>query len=319
MSELHSIFAEHLVGFIQLQRQLGLRFDKQEQMLCAFDRYCHERGYEGSLTEELARAFATAVPVTSTTVPARRYAVVRNFAQYLATFDPNTPRLDPKAICRSRQQPPPYIFTEAELEQLLHWATKFSMRHPVSNRALRAMIGLAASTGLRLREVRGLDLSDVDLETGTLIIRHSKFDKERLVPVHVTTLNVLRAYAAVRDQLPGSAGETAFFVNTRGRRFKLSNVVYLFRQLVRRADLHRPRGKPPTFYSLRHTFAVHRLIGWHRAGANVQALLPVLATYMGHAHYTSSAYYLTATAELLGVAAERLGAKIAGAADGENQ
>ena len=51
---------------------------------------------------------------------------------------------------------------------------------------------------------------------------------------------------------------------------------------------------------------MRRLVAWYRAGASVQALLPALATYMGHVHYSSTAYYLTATAEMLGVAAERL-------------
>jgi integrase len=275
-------------------------------MLRAFDRHLHELGYEGPLTEELARAFATAVADTSTSTPSRRYGVVRQFAEYLATFDPRTPRLDPKAIYRARLQPPPYVFNEAELEALLRQATKFAQRHPVSNRAIHAMIGLAASAGLRLHEVLGLDLSDVDLATGVLVIRRTKFDKDRLVPVHETTLDVLRAYAAVREQMPGAAAETAFFLNTRGGRFKRDNAVYLFRQLVRRIDVRSPRGKPPTFYSLRHTFAVQRLVAWYRAGTDVQALLPALATYMGHVHYTSTSYYLTATAELLGLAAERL-------------
>lgn len=68
-------------------------------------------------------------------------------------------------------------------------------------------------------------------------------------------------------------------------------------------------GQETTFYSLRHTFAVRRLVTWYQGGANVQALLPALATFMGHVHYTSTSYYLTATAELLGVAADRLGIK----------
>jgi integrase len=308
MSGFQSIFAKYLADYVKLRRRIGLRFEKQEAMLKAFDRYVYECDYRGPLTEELALAFATSVSEQSTTLAARRYGVVCQFTEYLATFEPSTPRLDPKAIRRARQQPVPHVFTEEELEQLLCQATKFKNRHPVSNRAMHAMIGLAVSSGLRLREVLALDLSDVDLETGVLIIRHSKFDKDRLVPVHATTLDVLRAYAAIREQMPGSTDETAFFLNTRGHRFKSYNVVYLFRQLVRRINLHPSRGKPPTFSSLRHTFAVRRLVAWYRAAMDVQALLPVLATYMGHVHYTSTSYYLTSTAELLGIAAERLGA-----------
>jgi integrase len=306
MTRFQSIFAEHLAKYVRLRRQLGLRFVQQEGMLCAFDQYVHERGHQGPLTEELARDFATAVPDASTTVPARRYLVVRHFADYLATFDSRTPRLDPKAIYRARRQPPPYVFTDEDLQRILVGATHFAQRHPVANRAFQAMVGLAACAGLRLREVVSLDLADVDLETGVLVVRHSKFDKDRLVPVHPTMLDVLRAYASVRGQTPRSIDEAAFFLNARGRRVRRDNVEYLFRQLVRRIDLRPSPRRPPTFHSLRHTFAVRRLVTWYRAGANVQALLPALATYMGHVHYTSTAYYLTATADLLDVAAGRL-------------
>ena len=306
MNVFQSAFAERLASYVQLRRQLGLRFEGQEAVLRAFDRYAHERDHQGPLSEQLVREFALSVADPSTTVPARRYLVVRHFAEYLATYDPSTPRLDPKAILRSRQQPPPYIFTEQEVEHLLRRATEFPRRHPVSNVALRAMIGLAASTGLRPREVVGLDQADVDLDTGILVIRRSKLDKDRLVPVHATTLDVLRAYAAGRDEMPGAGSDTAFFLNGRVRRYQTDNLDYLFRRVVQRIDLHPPRGTMPTFRSLRHTFAVRRLVAWYRAGANVQALLPALATYMGHVHYSSTAYYLTATAEMLGVVAERL-------------
>ena len=306
MDVYQSTFAERLASYVQLRRRLGLRFEGQELVLRAFDRYADKHDYRGPLTEQLAMEFALSVRDPTTTAPARRYLAVRHFAEYLATYDPATPRLDPKAILRRWQQPPAYIFTALEIRQLLCQATSFPKRRPISNVALRTMIGLAASTGLRPGEVIDLDRVDVDLDTGMLVIRHSKLDKDRLVPVHSTTLDVLRAYAAERDQLLGTGSDTAFFLNTRARRYQMSNLGYLFRRLVRKVDLHPQGGARPTFHSLRHTFAVNRLVTWHRAGAKVQALLPALATYMGHVHYSSTAYYLTATAEMLGVAAERL-------------
>jgi len=308
VSGFKSVFAEHLTSYVALRRKLGLRFGQQEKMLRAFDRFVYEHDHQGPLLEQLARSFAMAVPDVTTTVPFRRYLVVRQFAEYLATFDPSTPRLDPKVFFRTRTQPSPYIFTEEDLAHLLARVAEFRQRHPVSNRAFHAMLGLAASSGLRLREALALDLADVDLETGTLVVRRTKFDKDRLVLVHATTLDVLRAYAAMRDQIPGANAETAFFLGSRGQRFQVHTVEYLFRQLMRKLDLRTPLGKRPTFYSLRHSFAVRRLVAWYRAGAKVQARLPALATYMGHVHYTSTSYYLTATAELLGVAVDRLGA-----------
>ena len=306
MSRFQSIFAERLASYVELRQHLGFRFEGQQAILHAFDRYVHEREYHGPLTERLAHDFALSVADPSTTVPARRYLVVRHFAEYLATYDSSTPRLDPKAILRRRQQPPPFIFTDQELEALMDRATQFIRRHPVSNVALRTMIGLAASTGMRPGEVVRLDQAHVDLQTGILIVRRTKLNKDRLVPTHSTTLDALRVYAAHREQMPEAHRETAFFLNSRTHRYQIANLDYLFRRLARSLDLRARRGTTPTFRSLRHTFAVRRLIAWYRGGEDVQARLPALATYMGHVHYTSTAYYLTATAEMLSVAANRL-------------
>jgi integrase len=64
-------------------------------------------------------------------------------------------------------------------------------------------------------------------------------------------------------------------------------------------------GEPMRPHDLRHRFAVTRLAAWHRENVDVQALLPLLATYLGHARYSDTAYYVTGTAELLGLAADR--------------
>ena len=55
----------------------------------------------------------------------------------------------------------------------------------------------------------------------------------------------------------------------------------------------------------RHRFAVKFLVTWYKAGVDVQGMLPALATYMEHVHFTDTAYYLTATAELLTLSGAR--------------
>jgi integrase len=307
MSPFKSVFAEHLTGYVTLRRRLGCVFSVQERTLCRFDRFVHAQRYQGLLTDDLVRAFAVATPDTSSRAAAyTRYMTVRAFAEYVATFEPRTPQLDPKAFTYRKWRRPPYVFTDEELDRLLQAASRYSRHHRVLCLAVHAMVGIAASSGLRLREVVGLDVSDIDLDQGVLMVRRSKFDKDRLVPVHATTRDVLRGYAAIRGDISHAPTEVAFFLSTRGQRFKRANVEKIFRGLVGHIDLHPAAGAAPTFYSLRHTFAVRRLITWHQAGAHVQALLPALATYMGHVDYTSTAYYLTATAELLAAAGQRL-------------
>ena len=150
-----------------------------------------------------------------------------------------------------------------------------------------------------------LDKADVDLRTGVLLIRRTKFKKDRIVPLHPTTREVLRRYAGARDVAFEGCTSPAFFINLRRQRFASHTLECATFKLLLRAGLRGPSGKGPSFHSLRHTFAVRRLIAWYQQGTDVQAMLPALATYMGHVCYSSTAYYITATAELMRLAAGR--------------
>ena len=305
MKSFTSIIGERLTSYIDLQRALGFQFERQVSVLRAFDEYLEKRGNPQPLTQELVVGFASADPSGSADKRARRYNVIRRFCEYLVTFDPPTPSLDPKLFPRTNSPHPIRIITDEELSRLLFEGRRISQRHPIRGVTLEAMIGLAASTGLRIGEVVRLDRSDVDLKTGLLSIRRTKFYKDRYVPIHPSTLSVLQSYAALRDATYTECRDLAFFVTTSKTRFCDHTLRDSFRETAKRAKLRGPTGKGISFHSLRHRFAVKRLVAWYSAGVDVQAMLPALATYMGHVHYSYTAYYLTATAQLLGLAAER--------------
>ena len=306
MMTFQSVFAKQLGAYVKLRRGLGFFFEQQEELLKAFDRHISQMGYDGPLTQELALGFATTNPHNATIRCAQRYQAVRHFSEYLTSYAPGTPILDPRALRCRNAGPPAHIFTAEELARILHEARHISTKNPMRGVTFHAMVGLAASTGLRISEVVRLDKADVDLATGTLIVRRTKFKKDRLVPLHATTLEVMRNYAAARDVTFPECDDLAFFINMKRRRFCRNTVQQAFCKIARRAGLRGQKGKGPSFHSLRHSFAVMRLVAWYKAGVDVHSMLPALATYMGHVHYTSTAYYLTATAELLGHAVERL-------------
>jgi integrase len=305
MKPFRSCFAERLTSYVELRRNLGFKYQAQAKVLYAFDRYTHRHGHARALTEELVFGFTSEDPNASADKRARRYQVVRHFADYLATFEPQTPALSPRLFRRPKAHPPAHIYTSDELARLLSEARRVSRRHPLRGVTLHAMFGLAASTGLRRGEVVRLDRADVDLQTGVLCVRQTKFAKDRLVPAHPTTVEVLQRYAIVRDAHLGDNHCPAFFINMRGRRYAGHTFHLDFAEVSRRASLRDAKGHRPRLHDLRHTFAVRRLATWYREGADVQAMLPVLATYMGHVRYSDTAYYLRAAAELLGLAAER--------------
>jgi len=150
--------------------------------------------------------------------------------------------------------------------------------------------------GLRLGEALNLRVRDVDLNKGVLTVRQGKFRKDRLVPPALSLVNRLRAYAARLGDRPPDA---IFFPSPRDGPISLGAVYSLFRELLIRCAIpHGGRGKGPRVHDLRHGFAVHTLLRWYREGADLNAKLPLLATYLGHQRLLGTQRYLHLTAEL---------------------
>lgn len=159
---------------------------------------------------------------------------------------------------------------------------------------------------MRVGEALRLDRSDVDWAQGVLMVRESKFGKSRHVPVVACTLGALSRYAEARDRLCQTPVTASFFVSVRGTRLIYPVVQQVFRRLCDTAGVGAGSALRPRIHGLRHTFAVRTLLRWHRAGEDVEALLPRLSTYLGHRDPRSTYWYLSAAPELLALAAGRL-------------
>jgi len=135
MSTFASRLVRHIDRYVQLRRALGYTFETQASTLRAFSRFVMRRKEPGPLTQPLAVTFVLGCPVTPN-VRQRRYATLKNFADYLAVFDPQTAVLDPRALPRSRAIPPVRLLDESELGRLLATARDISPRRPM--RGLRS-------------------------------------------------------------------------------------------------------------------------------------------------------------------------------------
>jgi integrase/recombinase XerD len=133
------------------------------------------------------------------------------------------------------------------------------------------------------------------------------FGKSRLVPLHASTCRVLTDYAKRRDRRFGAQPEAHFFVNKNGNRLDKGEVYRTFHALSRQIGL-RAAGvsRGPRLHDSRHRFAVETLLRWYRNGEDPKRRLPVLSTYLGHAHVSDTYWYLTGTPELLGAVGKRL-------------
>jgi integrase/recombinase XerD len=161
--------------------------------------------------------------------------------------------------------------------------------------------------GFRSSEAIKLERQDVDFDQGLLTIRQAKFNKTRLIPLHISTREVFTQYAAHRDRLMPRPASPCFLLNDYGRRLDLSAVHRTFYDLSRQIGLRGPDDHTgPRLHDFRHRFALNTLIEWYRAGEDIERRLPVLSTFLGHAHVADTYWYLSIHPELMGLATERL-------------
>ncbi len=241
-----------------------------------------------------------------------RYAISRGHA----TRSP-LPHHEPKPPVRAL----PYIYSRDELRRLLDPSTIETSRRGARQFdavTFRTLLLLLYGAGLRFSEATGLTLADVDLAEAILSIRATKFYKNRLVPVGPQLATAIGRHISRREDDGLAWSETSFLLSNRdGSRLASSTVQAAFDALRRLAGVHNKAGgrQIPRLHDLRHSFAVHSLTAWYRRGADVQRLLPVLSTYLGHSDLEGTKVYLSMTPELLQQASLRF-ARYAGG--GEN-
>ena len=314
---------KHLRDYLALRRGLGFELGRAESRLRSFLASMAVKR-ANRITTMLAVEFALRADHRSASTQAGCLSAIRGFAQYLSGIDPKT-EVPPAGLIRQERRPHPYIYSDDEISRLIDAAG----RHPSTPRyalkpvTLQCVLGLLAVTGMRLTEALNLKPEDIDWSQGAATIGRAKFQKIRLVPLHESTLRQLRAYAKRRDRFfterPWRRPVNRFFVSTHGGPLTSNDIGADFRTLTRHLGLRAPGASHgPRIHDLRHRFAVATLLRWYRSGKDVDRLMPVLSTYLGHVFITGTYWYLTCTPELMAAAGKRLETRWKGGRHGQD-
>ena len=312
MSPQTSPLAPQIERFLQHKRGLGYAYREEERRLRILDRVAVEAHLtEPGIDEALVRRFISTAPRRSR---ALYLSVVRQFALFLAVEEPRT-FVPPRRFLGIRHSRPIVrVLSREEAGRFLracdqmtdHWA--FPHRRLSHGTALRVLL----LTGLRSGEVLALEIPDVDLVAAVIHVRRAKFGKSRFVPVADDLADRLRKYdAEIRIVVTDRCDDDAFFPGPDGHSTGRPHTLYAsFRRVLNLAGIaHRGRGEGPSKHSLRHTFAVLRLLSWYEQDADLRVKLPLLATYLGHVHLRSSQVYLHMTRDLVGEVSRRVEAR----------
>jgi integrase len=268
-------------SYLAVRRAAGFTLSNTEYLLRSF------AGFATDLNQSHIRttsAIEWASQAKSVAQRQTRYRTVCRLARYLRVED-------------SRHESPPekHFAYRDEIAELVLAATKLSSSDPLQPRTYASLIGLLAATGLRISEALHLLVSDVTPDG--LLIRRTKFQKTRLVPLHETVAAGLGCYLSHRQEM--RRGGDHVFVSESGKPLIYGTVHGTFRNLLKSTGLKPSHGRWPRIHDLRHTFAVRALesspTGRQRIGQHMLAL----ATYMGHVNINATYWYLETTPELL--------------------
>lgn len=298
--------------YLALKQALGRRYDVERRVL---------RDLEASL--RIQRGSRDVTPATFTQwcltqthlasgVRRNRMRIVRNLCLYRRRTDAACFVPDARLFPPNHQRRRPYIFTEADICRVLALATTLmpTLGSPLRAETYRLAVVLLYTAGLRRGELTRLTVGDYDGETQVLHVRASKFHKSRLVPLSVEAAAETAAYLQCRRRrgFPVDADTPLLWHRTRrGAPYTGAGLAHGLRHLFRQAGVAGTCGRGARVHDMRHTFAVHALSRWYRAGLDVQSKLPALAAYLGHVSIVSTALYLHFVEPVPSAASARFG------------
>lgn len=296
---------ERLDDYLVMRRALGFQLNDIERQVGLFCTWLEARGQTQTFTIDDAVTWARLNPDAHPSWWATRLSLVRRFAGYLNANGVDVPIIPGGLLPARKPRAVPFIYTQEDIDALLG-ACDAEFADVRIAATVRTAIGLLTATGLRISEALNLGVDDIDFDNDVLVIKAAK-SHERLVPVHPSTTTALRHYielparAATRPDPHGPV-----FVTAKGTGYVYVSFFALFKRAREAAGLT-PRGRArPRLHCLRHTFATAHMTAAYAHDGDPDRVLSLLVTWLGHSDAAHTYWYLTATGELMALAAGML-------------
>jgi len=306
ITQFHSTLACRMYEFVNFKRMQGYDYTDQARTLGYFDRFlfAEPRPDQGpGLTLRTLQRYVATTEHLEAFSRSTRIASVREFSRYLHAREPHSVVLPKNILPRHRRTVRFFPITPRQVADLMGAAATALPTDGIRPQSVSVLIGLLYSTGLRIAEALNLTLGDIDREHSTLHVVNGKFGKERLVPMDPSTLTALNGYLAVRGPQGSNSCSSTLFIGSYDTALTYGQAYRAFARLCRHCGI---QGDPlPRLHDLRHNYACRRLALWREAGLDINAMLPVLATAMGHVNIFATQLYLHIDAIALLEASEK--------------
>lgn len=298
MSDFHSSLAPYIMGLIAQKKSCGYAYVYQEHVLESFDRFCTEQSHEvNTITRELVMEWAIQRSTEGKNYRNQRVSFVRQLALYMLSLgmDVYVPR-----HYASETVIVPHILSICELREFYAVVDSYEPPQPSLRRlgpTYRVLFRLYYCCGLRLLEACRLRRSCIDLVEGSISILHSKGNKDRLVPLATDVQLMCADYDAMMQRIVPDR-EWFFPGMNPDKPFEKTSLDRKFRQLWALTPSASSVDRQPTIQCLRHTFVVNKVNEWMNAGLDLDAMMPYLSRYLGHASIEETQYYYHAIAQV---------------------
>jgi integrase len=287
--------------YIEMKRRLGCKYYSEERLLSGFDKFLLKEFpelSENEITREAIEYWESKRPHESPKTHSSRMLVVRKFCEYAVMQGHSVFVSAERTPYKSVSTFVPHIYSDDELQRFFAVVDNRKVKPVMLTNKLfyPTVFRLLYCCGLRLMEALNLLIRDVDFEKQTLLIRNTKFGKDRIIPFGDELTESLNKYFSISHF---TKPDDYFFTSPKGGRYNGKTVEAMFHQIREKAGIvYCGRNKGPRIHDFRHTFAVTRLRKWFDTGVDIQIKLPVLSAYLGHADLRGTQRYLQLTSQM---------------------
>ena len=249
----HSSLAPLIEKFVQEKHACGYKYSTGIDSLRRLDRLLCQHKLEAiELPKALVELWISKNPNETSRTHRARIGLVRQLADFMIRHGYSAYLPDARLAPKGQSVFVPRIFSHEEMRELLNAAEGIvaNPRSPLRHLVMPQILQLLYGCGLRVGEVIRLRVDDVDLFSGVLTIRQSKFRKDRLVPIAPSLAQRLRHYA---DALGHRDPKAMFFPAPHMSSYHRQTIYYAFRQLLWQCRIpHGGRGRGPRLHDIRH-------------------------------------------------------------------
>jgi integrase len=300
-----SPLAAQLTRFLAQKHAMGYRYRDEARALRELDRFLAPRLCENDplITSAIVHDYVARRNAESETTRSHRLTLIREVCRFLRLDDARVMVPDRRFLRIVRWKFVPRVLSRDEGKRFLKACAQLSpgQASPLRAAVLGTALRVLYLVGLRAGELQRLTQGDFDCKAGTLLIRNSKFNKSRLIPIAPDLVKRIVHCSVVTSGRYGRClADSHLFPSPRGGQYSITALRGAFHQALKDAGIARTADSRIRLHDLRHSFAVLRLLLWCEQNVDLGAKLPSLATYLGHVGLASSQRYLQLTRDLMG-------------------